>query len=237
MMTFQEVIQELEAMGTAQNRKIYRRHGAQENLYGVSFANYKKLKKKIRSPEGKKGINHEVAIQLMGTGNADAQTFGAMIGNPQKLTEQQAEDWIKEAEYYPVADYLGTLIYASPWREAKMKAWTQSNDEFFKRVGFGLVNQAAREASDLPDAFFLPFIEQMEKEIQQSPNRAKEGMNNCLIAIGGRNEALRKRVLQAAEVIGPVEIDHGETSCKTFVIEEYVAKIWDRKAKLAAKAK
>ena len=36
-MTEKEVLQELEKLGTAQNRKIYKRHGASDNLYGVSF--------------------------------------------------------------------------------------------------------------------------------------------------------------------------------------------------------
>jgi len=36
-MTYREIMKELEALGTAQNRKVYRRHGAGENLFGVSF--------------------------------------------------------------------------------------------------------------------------------------------------------------------------------------------------------
>jgi hypothetical protein len=88
----------------------------------------------------------------------------------------------------------------------------------------------AREDETLSNEFFEPYIHKMERELQQSPNRAKEGMNNCLIAIGARNKALRERVLKAAEKIGKVEIDHGETSCKTFIIEEYLDKIYERKA-------
>lgn len=34
-----EILKQLKELGTAQNIKIYRRHGAQEPLYGVSFAN------------------------------------------------------------------------------------------------------------------------------------------------------------------------------------------------------
>lgn len=41
----------LEAAGTEQNRKVYRRHGAQEPLFGVSFAALKALAKGAR-PDG-----------------------------------------------------------------------------------------------------------------------------------------------------------------------------------------
>ena len=34
-----EVLETLRSLGTAQNVKTYRRHGAGENLFGVSFAN------------------------------------------------------------------------------------------------------------------------------------------------------------------------------------------------------
>ena len=47
----------LKSMGTAQNRKIYSRHGAGENIYGVSFANLAKLRKQIKT-------NHELALEL-----------------------------------------------------------------------------------------------------------------------------------------------------------------------------
>ena len=39
----------LESLGTEQNRKVYRRHGAGENQFGVSFANLGKLHKQIRT--------------------------------------------------------------------------------------------------------------------------------------------------------------------------------------------
>jgi len=44
-----EILAELKRLGTDQNVKICKRHGAGENLYGVSFANLKQLKKKIKA--------------------------------------------------------------------------------------------------------------------------------------------------------------------------------------------
>ena len=42
-MTLQSTMNELEAAGTAQNRKVYARHGAKEPSFGVSFATLRKL--------------------------------------------------------------------------------------------------------------------------------------------------------------------------------------------------
>src|SRR5690606_35126803 len=46
------------------------------------------------------------------------------------------------------------------------------------------------------------------------------------ISIGGRNAALRKAALAAAKRIGPVEVDHGDTACKTPDAAAYLDKTW-----------
>ncbi|MBU0985304.1 MAG: DNA alkylation repair protein, partial [candidate division Zixibacteria bacterium] len=61
-MTLKQVMTELKSCGTAQNVKIYRRHGARGDLFGVSFANLGILRKRI-------GANHDLAEQLWRTGN------------------------------------------------------------------------------------------------------------------------------------------------------------------------
>lgn len=48
-MEFEEVKKELEALGNAQNRKVYKRHRSDKNLFGVSYVNLNKLKKKIKT--------------------------------------------------------------------------------------------------------------------------------------------------------------------------------------------
>ena len=58
-----------------------------------------------------------------------------------------------------------------------------------------------------------------------APNRARQGMNQALIAIGSRNDALATTAIAAAERIGPVEVDHGDTDCKTPDAATYIAKV------------
>ncbi|HBY07660.1 MAG TPA: DNA alkylation repair protein, partial [Chloroflexi bacterium] len=71
-MNFDETMQALETMGTAQNRKIYARHGVGENMFGVSVANLKTLKKQIKK-------DHTLALQLWSSGNHDARYLATMI--------------------------------------------------------------------------------------------------------------------------------------------------------------
>jgi hypothetical protein len=54
-------------------------------------------------------------------------------------------------------------------------------------------------------------------------------MNNAVIAIGLVNDGLKAKALATAGRIGKVEIDHGDTSCKTPDAAEYILKSAARK--------
>jgi hypothetical protein len=58
-------------------------------------------------------------------------------------------------------------------------------------------------------------------------------MNMALIAIGVRSAGLRKLALAAAKRIGKVEVDHGDTSCKTPDAAAYIAKTVDHRRRIA----
>ena len=51
-------------------------------------------------------------------------------------------------------------------------------------------------------------------------------MNLAVIAIGCRSPGLRKAALAAAKRIGKVEVDHGDTACKTPDAAEYIQRSW-----------
>jgi hypothetical protein len=57
-----------------------------------------------------------------------------------------------------------------------------------------------------------------------SPTTAKKYM--AVITIGCRNAALRKAATAAAKRIGKVDIDHGDTACKTPDAAGYIDKSW-----------
>lgn len=59
------------------------------------------------------------------------------------------------------------------------------------------------------------YLGTIEKEIHSRKNRVRHAMNGALISIGFRRPSLTKQALAAAKRIGKVEVDHGETGCKT----------------------
>ncbi|EJR63468.1 DNA alkylation repair protein [Bacillus toyonensis] len=223
-MLLEEVMQQLEKYGTEQNRKTYKNHGAKEPLFGVSFANLKLLKKKIKK-------DHDLAISLWETKNMDAMTLATYILEPKNVTSEQLNSWIRDVDYYCLMDVLMTAICTSPIAIERMDEWTKSDDEWIGRAGWSLLANIAIKNKKLDDNFFMPYLEEIKVHIHNEKNRKREAMNSALIAIGIRNEVLEQQAIEIAREIGKVKIDHGATSCKTPDAEPYIKKARERAEK------
>lgn len=216
-MTRDEVLIELEKLGTEQNRKIYRRHGARDPLYGVSWANLGALVKKIKR-------DHDLAVSLWETGNYDAMTLATMIADPDRLTASTLDAWMRRVDNYGLADAFAKLAARSPHARAKAEKWAASKQEWTGRAGWTMLALLAAGDEGLSDDAFERHLETIERTIHSAKNHARGAMNNAVIAIGLRSPALEKRAIAAARRIGTVEVDHGETGCKTPDAEAYILK-------------
>ena len=78
----------------------------------------------------------------------------------------------------------------------------------------------------IADSWFAERLVQIEKNIHSAPNLQRYLMNNALIAIGCRNAVLRKSAAAAAKRLGKIEVDHGDTDCKTPDASESIEKSW-----------
>ena len=83
-----QVMTALEKEGSAQTRKTYSRHGAEEPMFGVSFAFLKTLYKSI-------GIDHELALALWDTGNFDARNLAVKIVDTARMSATDLDRWAK----------------------------------------------------------------------------------------------------------------------------------------------
>ena len=217
-MDFPTTMRNLEQKGTSQNRKIYARHGAGENLYGVSFADLKKLKKQIK-------VNQPLAEDLWATGNTDAQTLAIMIADPAALASKQADDWLRGIDYYLLVNMLAGLVARTSYAKTKLKKWSKAKREQTRQAGYDLLSTLMNNNPEsLTVAECQQIIKVIEEQIHSSANRARHAMNMALIAIALAKPKLRNQVEQSSMRIGKVEVDHGETSCKTPEVTAYIKK-------------
>lgn len=218
----QDVLRELEALGTEQNRRVYRRHGIGENQYGVSYANLRALRKRIKS-------DHSLARELWASENHDARVLATMIADPKRMNPAEMDDWADGLSNYVLADELASLVARTPHARAKMEEWIRTDGEWTERAGWLLLAHLAMKERALPDEFFETHLVTIERDLSSSKNRVRDAMNSALIAIGVRNRALEAMAVASAGRIGKVIVDHGETSCETPDAIGYIRRAWSRR--------
>jgi len=216
-MNCQALLKELESLGSAQTRKTYCRHGVDTPQFGVSYKNFGILKKRVK-------VNHALALELWATGNHDARVLATMIADTAALTASQAESMVKDVTNAPIADALAGLVGRSRFGRQKAEKWMHSKKEWLGRAGWQVLCRLALDDKELDDDYFAAYLPTIEAGIHTAPNRTREAMNMAVIAIGVRSAALRKLALSATKRIGKVEVDHGDTCCKTPDAAAYIAK-------------
>jgi 3-methyladenine DNA glycosylase AlkD len=222
-MNYKDLMQELKSFGTEQTCKTLKRHGVQDELYGVSYAHFGALKKKIK-------VDHELAQQLWESGVHDARILATMIADPAQGSSL-VDQWVKDVSSYVITDALATFAAQNSPDPKKIEKWMKSKDEWIGCFGWSLFAQLARKDGPFSDEALEQYLDTIERDIHQAKNRVKHSMNSAVISIGVRNEKLQKKALATAARIGKVEVDHGETDCKTPDAAAYIRKTVARAAK------
>lgn len=205
-MRIEEVLAELEGAGSEQTRRTYRRHGITGPAYGVSYAMLGKLQKRIKS-------DHPLALALWATGNQDARVLATKVADPGRLTVKEADAWVKESPNATLAEAVAALVARSPLAPGRAAVWRDRRDEWTASAGWVVTAHLAMSGT-IPVEEGAALLDQIEREIHGRPNRVRYEMNSAVIAFGSQ-PALTASALAAADRIGQVDVDHGETSCKT----------------------
>lgn len=220
-MTLQETLTRLDALGGEKRRATYRRHGVRGDQYGVSHTDQKALARRL-------GRDHALARELWATGNHDARILATFAADPNADDEALLDAWAADLDSYVLADAFSA--YAAQTRHArrKMDAWIASGGEWMESAGWNLLAHTALQDESRTDAFFAPYLRAIERTIHDRANRVRHAMNNALIAIGTRNDALEAQALAVADAVGAVEVDHGETNCTTPAAGPYIRRTRER---------
>lgn len=215
--TLDSVLGELQKLGKPNTAKIYARHGVSEKSVGLAYADLKQLVKRL-------GTQHDLAQQLWQSGIHDARILATKISDPARVSAKQLEGWLSDASNHIVTAAIAGLAAKGQAAVDLAKRWIQSAQEWRSAAGWSVLTEAALSGK-LGDEDAEHLLEHIRERIHDAANRTRYAMNNTLIAIGGANERLRPLALKVAEAIGEVEVDHGETGCKTPDAKSYIRKM------------
>lgn len=217
------IVDELCALGSGQTLGIFRRHGLEGEAFGVKYGDLEKLARRLRKQP-------HLADGLWASGNHDARVLACKIADPATISRKTFNAWVSEVNRILIAD-LSSLVARGPHAIPLAEAWTRPKQPELTRItGWFVIAALATRNHTLPRDWFESFLQRIEPEMETAPNRLRYALNEGLIAIGGRNDPkLRDAALKVAKRLGKVEVDHGETGCKTPDAASYIRKIWDRR--------
>ncbi len=192
--TLEEALNALESFGNPRVREMNTRNGAPANQFGVRMGDIRAIAKSIKS-------NHELGLELWGSGNVDAMFLATLITKPRLLTEDDLERMAAEVTFTHVADWLMTnVIRQHAGKETLRQRWMTSTHPFLSRAGWSLTAERIRTNPDGLDLVGL--LDRIEREMADAPSPAQWTMNYCLAEIGIRFAELRPRAIAIGETLG-----------------------------------
>lgn len=224
-MTVQEVVAELESLGSPQIKKIWMNYGAQEPCFGVKVEDMKKILKRVKG-------DHQLALDLYDTGIADAMYLAGLLVDDHKMTEADLERWLRGASDGWVADFTvpwvaGSSLHARP---LALK-WIHSTDDLTAATGWGTYSSLM---SITPDAKLdldeiASLLKRAEATIHAQSDRVKASMNQFVTFVGCYVQPLHTLAVETAHAIGLVSVER-KGSCKLPSAVEQIGKFVARGA-------
>jgi 3-methyladenine DNA glycosylase AlkD len=169
-----------------------------EKRLGVSVPEMRRLAKEL-------GKNHKLALSLWKTGIPEAKIIAAMIDEPEKVTENQMEDWVKDINSWDVCDQVCmNLFEKTPLAWKKIRDWSKREEEFVKRTAYSLIACLAWHDKEADDMKFIKLLPVIEFGATDERNFVKKAVNWALRNIGKRNRKLNKAGINTARKIGRI---------------------------------
>ena len=168
---------------------------AVEQRLGVSVPDMRMLAKELDR-------NHELALGLWSTGIDEAKILAGMIADPNKLTADQMDDWVKDLNSWDVCDQVCMNLFdKSPLAWGKIYDWSIREEEFVKRAAFAMIACLARHDRTMNDEKFIELFPVIIRGAIDNRNFVKKAVNWALRNVGKRNVNLNKIAIDTARAI------------------------------------
>ena len=166
---------------------------------GISMPDLRKMGKTI-------GKDHLLALKLWATKIPDAMILAALVDDPTKVTEQQAESWVKDICSWDVCDQSCMNLFEKvPFVLKLVEQWSKREKEFVKRASFALIACLAWHDKKASDDFFVDFFPIIQGSATDNRNYVKKAVSWALRHIGKRNLNLNKQALELAKKIKKID--------------------------------
>jgi len=132
--------------------------------------------------------------------------LAGFIADPEKLTENQMEKWVKDIDSWDICDQVcSSLFDKTTFAKKKVFEWAKRKEEFVKRSGFALMAVFSVHDKKASNDFFEKFFPIIKRESMDERNFVRKAVNWALRQIGKRNLVLNKKAIEVAVDISKID--------------------------------
>lgn len=148
------------------------------------------------------GKDHFLAQELWASGIHEARILAGMIDEPEAVSEEQMDSWVKDFDSWDVCDQVcGNLFDRTPCAYKNAVEWSKRKEEFVKRAGFVMMAELAVHDKTAMDKEFLRFFTLVKREATDERNFVQKAINWALRQIGNRSRSLNRKAIETAKEI------------------------------------
>ncbi|HWV22561.1 MAG TPA: DNA alkylation repair protein [Thermomicrobiales bacterium] len=183
-----EVMAELAGFEDPKIRAVNEKHG---DDHGVNLSKLRVLAKRLKT-------QHELACHLWETNDGAARLLATLICRPKAFDRDELDTMVREARTPKVHDWLVKyVVMKSLHAEELRKLWLEDSDPVVASAGWALTSERVRKKPEGLD--LAGYLDVIEAEMKQAPDRLQWAMNECLGHIGIAHAEYRDRAMDIGE--------------------------------------
>ena len=193
-MLLNEIVAFLNGKKNLSNLAGMARYGiSTNNAYGISMPVLRQKAKEI-------GTDHQLALDLFGTGIHEAKILAALVDVPSQVHQRQMENWLKGFDSWDVTDQVCTILFDKTVHAWKMAIkWTKRKSEYEKRAAYSIMAGLAVHDAISPDSQFKSLLPHIIHGAKDDRNYVKKAVSWAMRNIGKRSPSLNKAAIRVAE--------------------------------------
>jgi len=194
---YEQTLKKMKSMANPRNVAGMARYGIRprSKVLGISVPSLRAMAKEI-------GKDHRLALRLWGSGVHEARVLACLVDDPQEVTVEQMEEWVRGFDSWDVCDLCcGNLFDRTELAYRKAFEWSAREDEYVKRAGYVMMAALSVHDKTADDERFLAFLPVIIDGSGDDRNFVKKAVNWALRQIGKRNRRLNKAAIKAGEEI------------------------------------
>ncbi len=193
--SYENVMHHLSSLSDGKRIAFNRKHGVTGEQFGILLGPLRALAKLIRR-------DHALAVKLWNSKNYDAMILGAMLLDPNAITEEDFDALLAEAYLPALVDELTFgVLGESKFATGFMNTWRMSDEDLRGRAGWNLAIHFVEQHTLAENALAL-LVSEVESNLVSAPPNKQWAMNHCLCKIGIMHDAWTERCLAIGERLG-----------------------------------